>query len=125
MKHSKGYGSDACAPETRQKIADAQAGEQGFQWRGVAVEYNGIHKRARAALPTICALTDSTCVGRLEIALRRDAVGPLRADRHGRGDYSPNVSDYWRLCRSHHNRYDGKRPPPETRIGRNRAMAGA
>jgi hypothetical protein len=41
-------------------------------------------------------------------------------DKHGRGLYSTAIDDYWRLCKSHHTRYDGKEPPAETRIGRGR-----
>lgn len=116
VKLSGGFGSDACGLETRVKIAAAQRGERAHNWQGTQVGYSGIHKRARAALPAICALGDGTCRGGLEVALRRDATGPLREDH--RGLYSPLVGDYWRLCRSHHNRYDGKEPPEITRTGR-------
>jgi hypothetical protein len=68
-------------------------------------------------LPNECALADATCCGPLDVALRHDAAGPLRQDDK-RGVFSSNVDDYWRLCRSHHNRYDGKEPPPETRLNR-------
>lgn len=110
-----GFGSDFCAPATRRAIGAAQSGSLGYQWRGDDVGYSGIHKRARAALPHECALADHTCKGGLEVALRHDAEGPLREDK--RGVYSPRLADYWRLCRSHHNRYDGKQPPPETHFG--------
>ena len=124
MKQPRGYGSDNCPPATRDKIADAQRGDRGYQWRGEHVGYSGIHKRARAALPRACALADATCIGQLEVALRHDAAGPLREDR--RGMYSPHLEDYWRLCRSHHNRYDGKQPPPGTWLRRTkRAVARA
>lgn len=116
-----GFGSDECLPETRRKIAAAQSGEKGRNWRGDEVGYSGIHKRAGQLLPDECAMADATCRGKLEVALRHEAQGPLREDR--RGAYSPRVEDYWRLCRSHHNRYDGKKPPPETRTGRSRALA--
>lgn len=126
MKHAKGYGTDHCAEETRAKISAAQRGENGHHWSGDEVGYSGIHKRARAVLPQACALEDETCMGKLEVALRREAVGPFRWDTRGRGRYSPRVEDYWRLCRSHHNRYDGKQPPPETWIRRGAdALAGS
>lgn len=118
MKHPKGYGTDECDPATRRKIAAAQAGERGHNWRADEVGYSGIHKRARAALPLQCAHADATCVGHLEVALIHDARGPLRMDK--RGQFSPLIEDYIRLCRSHHNRYDGKGPPPSTRF---RALA--
>lgn len=102
------------AEVTRARIAAKQAGENGHNWQGDQVGYSGIHERARVALPLSCAHADTTCAGKLEVALRRDAAGPLREDR--RGFYSPRIEDYFRLCRSHHNRYDGKRPPaPRTR----------
>lgn len=126
MKHPQGYGTDECPPHVRRKIAAAQSGEKAHHWAGDEVQYGGVHKRARAALPNECALADATCRGHLEVALKHDAVGPLREDVRGRGLYSPRVEDYWRLCRSHHNRYDGKQPPPETRTNRGtRAMARA
>lgn len=112
MRTTNGYGSDSCSMDTRDKIAAAQSGSLGYQWRGDEVGYSGIHKRARAALPAECALADNTCNGRLEVALRRDAEGPLRHDK--RGLYSSSLDDYFRLCRSHHNRYDDKRPPERT-----------
>ena len=121
MRNHLGHGSNGCDPATRTKISRAQRADKAHNWRGLDVGYSGIHKRARAALPQECSLADATCRGRLEVALMHDAVGPLREDR--RGVYSPRLEDYWRLCRSHHNRYDGKEPPPETRFGR--ALAGA
>lgn len=121
MKNERGYGSDGCGAEARRKIAGAQNGEKAHNWRGDDVGYSGIHKRARAVLPRVCALEDGTCHGQLEVALRHEAQGPLREDP--RGLYSPRIEDYWRLCRSHHNRYDGKEPPPETRLGRAVARA--
>ena len=124
LKSTRGYGSELCAPLTRRKIAAAQAGEQAHNWQGSNVGYSGVHKRARAALPLTCSLADDTCCGKFEVALRKDAMGPLRSDK--RGVYSPNLEDYWRLCRSHHNRYDEKEPPLETRFSRGkRAVARA
>ncbi len=104
------------APETRDKIAAAQRGDKGRNWRGGDVGYSGIHERARALLPDECLYSDATCKGHLEVCLKADAAGPFRDDKRGR--YSATVADYIRLCRSHHNRYDGKEPPPETRVGR-------
>lgn len=110
--------SQPCPPARRAKISQALAGEKTPHWLGEDVGYGGIHKRARAGLPLECALADDTCRGRLEVALRHEATGPLRRDNQGRGWYSPVLEDYWRLCRSHHNRYDGKAPPESTRFGR-------
>lgn len=115
MRNALGHGSDACAPTTRRQIAASQAEDLSHLWRGQDVGYSGIHKRARAVLPMECSLADDSCRGHLEVALRHDARGPIRVD--GRGPYSPLVDDYWRLCRSHHNRCDGKIPPLRTSRG--------
>jgi hypothetical protein len=115
MRNERGHGTDDCTALTRAKISVAQSGSLGYQWRGDDVGYSGIHKRARAVLPRECANADQTCLGRLEVALRSDATGPLRQDK--RGWYSASIDDYFRLCRSHHNRYDGKRPPARTQFG--------
>ncbi len=123
MKHlGTGYGSDRCAPDTRKKIAAAQSGERAHNWQGDDVGYNGIHKRARVVLPMECEHQDSSCKGRLEVALRQDAAIRKWSDSRQRW-FSPDVDDYMRLCKSHHMRYDGVAPPPETRTGRALARA--
>lgn len=121
MRSPQGYGSNGCSPETRAKIAASQAGELGANWHGEQIGYSGIHKRARKVLPLVCSQADASCCGHIEVALRHDAVGPFGTDK--RGEYSKRVEDYWTLCRSHHNRYDGKEPPPETRMRAHRAVA--
>lgn len=123
MKNEHGYGSNGCAPDVRQRIAAAQSGELAHHWAGDDVGYSGIHKRAARALPPVCSMADETCCGHLESALRHDANGPLREDK--RGIYSPRIEDYFRLCRSHHNRYDGKMPASARKSRSARAVAGA
>jgi hypothetical protein len=89
-------------------------------WKGSDIGYVGIHHRLRSRIPEpdICALVDGTCKGRLAWAFRRQDVPQdqwLYEDMHWRGrvrhvPYTTNLADYWRLCGSHHVRYDRDLP---------------
>ena len=61
-------------------------------------------------LPSICALLDETCKGRLEVAFRgHDTPLEFWLYHEGKGrtvPYSTKPEHYWRLCRSHHVRLD-------------------
>jgi hypothetical protein len=88
--------------------AIAQRASDSPVWVGTDASYNTVHNRARKVLPQECAMTDHTCRGLLEIALRHDAPPDLtRVSRKGHRFYTgePAVG-YMRLCRSHHRRYD-------------------
>jgi hypothetical protein len=72
----------------------------------VEPNYFDIHHWARHDLPLGCALADGSCLDRLEAAFRYDAPAEfVRTDELGR-PYSIRVEDYWRLCATHHRRFD-------------------
>lgn len=92
--------------ETRARISAANRGNS-YQWAGDEVGNKGMHYRMRGVLPNECSLADSTCVGVLDVSFRWDIASEeaIRRDAQGRA-YTTRPSDYWRLCRSHHRRFD-------------------
>lgn len=114
-------------PESRAKMSVSQrlrwadpvelakmSGERSPHWAGNDVGYTGVHRRAKAHLAgKPCAMEDDSCRGIMEVAFRHDAVPAdrIRVDRLTGLRYSSRAEDYWRLCHSHHGRYDadGKR----------------
>lgn len=59
-----------------------------------------------------CAFKNETCDGRLEVALRKDS-GTLWDERM-QAWFGTELRDYWRLCQSHHVRYDaGEKTGPK------------
>lgn len=76
---------------------------------GGTITYALVHKRARNALPMECALSDGSCHGRLEVAFAHDTPAEFRRRSVYGGremEWSVRVEDYFRLCLSHHQRYD-------------------
>jgi hypothetical protein len=68
--------------------------------------YAAVHGRMNKILPKVCAMADETCKGRLEVALRYHGDIEVEGSREDGALFSVRVEDYWRLCRSHHARYD-------------------
>lgn len=98
------------SPEFREKM---RAVRLGVHIRGVEVGYDTAHSRAQALLKDVeCEMSDETCKGRPECALRHDAPEEFIRVGTGRKEgfryyVGPNPLDgYIRLCRSHHYRYD-------------------
>jgi len=73
-------------------------------WKGNDATYSAVHYRMRQLLPMECLFFDSTCKGRLEIALRKDSGTLWSEDQQAW--FGIEERDYWRLCTSHHVRYD-------------------
>lgn len=128
-KMSAGHRAKLSSPEVRAKISATMTGrplspdhrahitetqqlrysrEKSPNWRGDEAGYSAVHLRARKVLPLACALADDTCKGRLEVALRHGSLPESRRRFSAVKDlwYSTSTDDYWRLCRSHHVRYD-------------------
>ncbi len=99
------------SPETRAKISLAlkgtYMGSEASAWKGDRVGSSAIHMRLKKILPTVCAFADNSCSGRLDVSLRKDS-GTLW-DEDEQAWYGTEAQDYWRLCSSHHIRYDKKR----------------
>lgn len=90
------------SPEVRSRLRNAK-------WQGETIAYRQAHARADSHLFRFCYTADRTCRGRLDTAFRHDApVEYIRFRKSSRPFYvGPNPEDgYWRLCRSHHQRYD-------------------
>jgi len=83
-----------------------RSGKDAINWRGDSVGSHAVHVRLRKTLPTVCALEDATCKGRLEVAFRRHDTPAEFWIADPKGPYSTNPDHYWRLCRSHHVRLD-------------------
>lgn len=86
-----------------------QSGTNGSNWKGDAAGYDAVHLRARKVLPRVCALIDETCRGRLEVAFRWHDTPAEAQVETTKGPYSTSIGHYWRLCRSHHVRYDHRK----------------
>lgn len=86
-----------------------------------------VHSRASDVLPWFCAMADKTCNGKMDVALRRDAPEGLIRRSHSQQGRRYFIGDplvgYFRLCRSHHRRYDGISPSPAARALGNRLGA--
>jgi hypothetical protein len=108
--------------EHRAKLAEASRGNSNARGHVVSPElreflrqlafrpdemgYQSSHREAgRALAGQPCAFEDETCKGRFEIAYRHDARQALVEARKGM-KYSRDPADYFRLCQSHHVRYD-------------------
>ncbi len=94
---------------------------------GSRSEYNRVHGQAREALPSVCEYADETCKGRLECALRKDAPADLVRTVEGRSTryYIGSISDgYFRLCISHHARYDTAEREYTRNVGSRTAASG-
>ena len=66
-------------------------------WKGENANYYTIHRwmRDKFGTPKICEFEDDTCNGRFEWANKSQ-------------NYSRRRDDWMRLCRSHHQRFDGR-----------------
>jgi len=89
-----------------------QRGAANPDWKGDEVGYGGAHARAKQELANDpCSLADDTCQGQLEAAFKYDAPKEhVRLDQtKNKAPYyvGPDIREgYWRLCHSHHTRYD-------------------
>lgn len=98
---------------TREKIGASNSASGNGKWKGDEVGYIALHDRVRKLLPKVCAHCGAT--NRLEAALRRDAIGPLRTDEMKVGGvmrvvrFSLLTEDYVRLCVPCHRTYDLKK----------------
>lgn len=90
-----------CGPQVREVILRAVA-------PATVSDYARVHKVAGKLLPRECALADATCSGVLAVAFRHDAPPQFTRRAGGRLFYDGlHLRDgYWRLCTSHHSRYD-------------------
>jgi hypothetical protein len=107
----KTCGNPSCSYELRARATrgNIYGNRGGGPARKLIVQYTGAHKRARMVLKDDpCALSDESCRGRLEVALRADAPKErvFLDERRGIFYYSgPDQREgYRRLCRSHHAR---------------------
>lgn len=71
------------------------AGENNYQWKGENVSYRNLHRWVEKVLgkPIKCAMLDEECSGRLEWS-------------NISGQYKRDPSDWQRLCKIHHVKYD-------------------
>lgn len=83
-----------------------KSGPKATNWKGDDASTSAVHFRAQKMLPRVCALADETCKGRLEASFRRHDTPQEFWIAAPTGPYSTNLDHYWRLCRSHHVRYD-------------------
>jgi hypothetical protein len=86
--------------EHRKKIADAQKGDKGNNWKGALATYNSVHHWIRDTFgkPNVCVHCEGTFTGRkIEWA-------------NVSGEYKRDRQDWIRLCAKCHRKYDRENP---------------
>jgi len=81
--------------ETRQKLRESKRGAKAYNWKGDEVGYLGLHHWVERELgrPSLCEHCETTTAKRFDWANKSN-------------DYKRELSDWLRLCRSCHMKYD-------------------